>query len=657
MTSHGKIACLLLALCGVLALNLYGAKRQTFAPSYAWKLLPPLGVREPATIDTLFENYSMRFVPQLGSRAWAATGNYCAEGRNMVFMERKPMSDFYFQDAIERWLPSLDKMRFYNTRIPMTLLSYNFGGGQQNGQDALNMVFSGNVNSKLQIGALLDYLYSKGSYQNQAAKDFNWGFSGSYISNRYEFQGFMYHYNLLNKENGGITDPLYITDPAEVQGGNNSVNPLDIPTNLTKAHNRVKGTQIYLNNRYKLGFYKEEQVSDTTVKRTLVPVTSFIWTLDYRDNKSIFRNYDASQNLSFWPDTYLNPNFTRDYRTFWSLKNTLGVALLEGFNKWAKAGLSLFATYELRHYGFKSFTDEAVGEGVAEQMKGIPFPEMIRSQRQSLLWVGAQITKQQGRIINYDATGEIGLVGPAAGEIKIDGNIYTHLPLLGDTVDVTAFGRFTNLAAPWLMQHMWSNHFMWNNDFSKTSAFRIGGALSIPWTNTTLSIAAENIQNHIYFNENALPAQCGSSVQIFSATLQQDVHFKAFHWENKVTYQTSSRQEVIPMPKLALNSNMYLRFRIATLHVQLGVDCDYFTSYKGVDYQPATMVFYNQRKVDIGNYPFLCAYANFKLSKVRFYVMMSHLNQGWTGTNYFSMPLYPMNPRRFQLGLSIDFAN
>ena len=51
-------------------------------------------------------------------------------------------------------------------------------------------------------------------------------------------------------------------------------------------------------------------------------------------------------------------------------------------------------------------------------------------------------------------------------------------------------------------------------------------------------------------------------------------------------------------------------------------------------------------------------YANMRLSKVRFYVMMSHINQGILGgDNYFSLPHYPLNPRRFQLGLSVDFAN
>ena len=46
-----------------------------------------------------------------------------------------------------------------------------------------------------------------------------------------------------------------------------------------------------------------------------------------------------------------------------------------------------------------------------------------------------------------------------------------------------------------------------------------------------------------------------------------------------------------------------------------------------------------------------------KLSKARFYVMFSHVNQGWFGNDYFSMPDYPLNPRRFQLGVSVDFAN
>ena len=121
------------------------SKEPVVAPSYAWKLLSPLGLREEATIDTLFEDYSRRFIPSEVSDAWASTGNYGGPGMNMIFDERPAMSDFFFRDPLAHWLPSLDKTRFYNTRIPMTLLSFNSAGGRDIAQERLKAIFSGNI--------------------------------------------------------------------------------------------------------------------------------------------------------------------------------------------------------------------------------------------------------------------------------------------------------------------------------------------------------------------------------------------------------------------------------------------------------------------------------------------------------------------------------
>ena len=144
-----------------------------------------------------------------------------------------------------------------------------------------------------------------------------------------------------------------------------------------------------------------------------------------------------------------------------------------------------------------------------------------------------------------------------------------------------------------------------------------------------------------------------------SLRLKQDLHFRAFNWENSVTYQTSSKEEVLSLPKLAVYSNLYFHFKIArVLHVNLGVDCSYYTRYYAPAYQPATMAFHTQHEKLIGNYPLMNAYADFKLKKTRFFVMYSHLNQGlFGGKEYFSALHHPINPSRFQLGLSVDFAN
>lgn len=200
---------------------------------------------------------------------------------------------------------------------------------------------------------------------------------------------------------------------------------------------------------------------------------------------------------------------------------------------------------------------------------------------------------------------------------------------------------------------------MWDNDFGKTRSLRIGGILNIPHTKTRIDVGVENIQNHLYFNDRSMPTQHGGSVQVFSASLNQDFRFKALNWNNRVTYQTSSNQDVIPLPQLTVYSNLYLLFKVAkVLNVQFGIDCDYYTSYNALGYQPALMSFYNQREVKVGNYPFMNAYINMKLSRARFYVLFSHFNQGmFGGSNYFSAAHYPLNPRRFQMGISVDFAN
>ena len=633
------------------------AKKTVVAPSYAWTANPPIGITTPATIDTVLYNYYQQAIPSMESPAYATTGSLGAEGMNMLYFERQPMSDFFFRDAMRAWLPSSTSPKFYNTRIPMTLLSYNSGGGQ----DRLQATFSGNANKQIQIGAMLDYIYSKGCYNYQAAKGLIWGFSGSYMGERYELQASYFHYNLLNKENGGITNDLYITDPAEIQGGTTSVDNKSIPTHLSTAHSRVRGADLTVYNRYKVGYYKDITPDslaelDTTIYE-FVPVSTFNWAIKYVDSKHNFIN-QAPGEARFWENTYLDNYGTYDHTTYWTLTNTLGISLLEGFNKYAKAGLTAFATHQVRRYN--QTTDTITPEiAIEEDLSPYPYPNKIKpNATENLLWLGGQLTKQKGSLLTYNATAKFGILGPVAGDINIDGDVSTRFKLFGDSVTIKGYGLFANEEAPYLMKHYVSNHFIWENDFGKTRRLRFGGELNIPHTKTNINIGVENVQNYIYFNNQCLPTQHSGSVQVFSATLNQNFRVGILNWNNKITYQTSSNKNIIPLPQLAVYSNLFLLFKVAkVLDVQFGIDCDYYTSYYSPSYQPATMSFYNQNEIKVGNYPFMNLYANMKLKKTRFYVMFSHINKGLTGTNYFSMPHYPLNPRLFQLGLSIDFAN
>ena len=258
-----------------------------------------------------------------------------------------------------------------------------------------------------------------------------------------------------------------------------------------------------MNNRYKVGFWEEERdENDSVINKKYIPVTSFIYNLRFISGKHMFRN--TNPNSDFFKNVYLNPEMTADYNSYWSLQNTVGVSLLEGFNKYSKFGLSAYLTYEINKY---TQTLDTLDRASIETLT--PFPEGISSidpkATENKAFVGAQLTKQQGSILRYSATAEFGVIGKAAGDIRVNGQIDTRLPLRFDTIDVQAFGAFRNEATPYLMRNYLSNHFIWQNDFGKERRFNVGGSLTVPRTGTHISAQVENIQNYVYFNNQFLP--------------------------------------------------------------------------------------------------------------------------------------------------------
>lgn len=608
----------------------------------SWNVSEFLGDRSMREVDTLMENYCQEVaIPSLQyGYASAITGNYGAEGVSMLYFDRPQPGPFFFNDAMSAYIPTVESTPFYNSRVPMTLLSYNTGyGNSTQGQDHLKAVFNGNINRKAQIGANAEYILSKGSYENQADKHFNFGINGSYSGEHYQVIALFNQYYSLNKENGGIQNDLYITDPAEIQGGNSKITAKNIPVNLRGAHSQVNGREFWMNNRYRFGFYRENPEDST---RVFVPVSQIFWTFDFNEHRHQFRTKN-SQDMAFWENTFLDDNGTHDDARAMTIRNTVGISLLEGFNKWAKFGLSAYAQHEFNRY---------------RQLCDYSELDIRRISKEHSLYLGGRLSKEQGSLLRYNADARIAVAGHNLGEVEVSGEAQFRVRIRRDTASVRAFAEFDNLHPSFFVDEYVSNHFIWKNNFSMTRRLRFGGEIDIPQTWTNLSAGMENIQNMIYFNNLALPTQHGGNIQVFSASLTQGLHFGIFNWDNTMTYQAVSNKDVLRLPTFSVFSNMYLLFRVATLRVQFGVDCNYMTKYKAQAYQPATMTFHNQDEIYVGNYPMMDAYLNMKLSKVRFYLLLSHFNQGlFGGSNYFSAAHYPLNPRRFMFGLSIDFAN
>lgn len=631
----------------------------------AWTIITPLGDHSPASFDTIPTNYHLSAIPSMVTPAQATTGNLGAPTQTQIFFDRPDRPEFFFLSAIQPWRPTLSTAKFYDVFVPMTLASYTFGGNKDNGQERVGAIFAGNVNRRIGIGANIDYLYSKGMYNYQAVKDINYGFNAYYTGDRYAMQALFYQFNNLNKENGGITDPLYITDPAVLQGGVSKIESKSIPTNLTNAHSRLKGKRFFMTHTYNVGFWHDVEVNDTLTREEYVPVTKFIYSLDYQKAEHVFRNAGATDAKEFWDDFYLwQPGQTVDRTSYSSLTNTFGIAMIEGFRKWAQFGLSAYASYEHRsyrqaNYGWTQPVDEETGEPLETGLTPLPQGVSVApTASQNIIWVGGRLDKTKGSLLTYDADVKFGLTGDCAGDIRAIGNAATNIPMFGDTVMVAARARFTNEAQPYLMRHYISNHFVWDNDFGKTRTFGIGGTLFVPWTDSKVDFDYRTLQNYTYFGVDGMPRQESGAIHVVAASLEQKLSRGIWHWDNRLTLQTSSNKDALPLPAFSIYSNLYVNFTaFRVLNLQVGVDCDYYTRYRGVNYQPATMAFTVGDDWQIGNFPFMDLYVNAKLYKVKFYVLYSHFNQGWFTKDIFSMPLYPVNPCRLLFGLSVDFKN
>ena len=409
---------------------------------------------------------------------------------------------------------------------------------------------------------------------------------------------------------------------------------------------------------------KVEEVIDSTMKKEFVPVTSIIHTFDMSNYDRIYQANGSPTD--YYANTYFNQDKTGrqdsiyDQTKFLQMKNTLALALLEGFNKWAKSGLKLFATHELRRFQMNDLQDS------------MPVMQKVTEHNIS---IGGQLIKSQGKAFHYTAQAELWTVGEDAGQLKADFNTDLNFQLFGDTMTLAAHAHFYRLAPTYYQRHYHSKHFWWDNDdLSKETHTRIEGLFKYQKTKTSLRVAIEEIQNYTYMGMSYTSSttdrkylmaginQHSGNINLLTAQLMQDFKLGPLNWENVITYQNCSNQQVLPLPTLNVFTNLYLGFKIAkVLSVELGACATYFTEYDAPDFCPQLNQFAIQEndesRITLGNYPFIDVYANMHLKRARFFVMMTNAAYGSFNRKSFLTPHYPTDSAVLRLGVSWNFFN
>ena len=626
---------------------------------YMWRLSETLGNRTIIPADTANLNFQNNNLVEGMYGHYNYLGNLGSPRMSRIFFERRDNEPTIFMEPFSSFFVRPDEVKFTNSNVPFTNLTYYKAGNKVNGEERFKSYFSVNVNKRLAFGFNIDYLYGRGYYQNQSTSNFNAGIFASYIGNKYQMQAVYNNFTMKMNENGGIQDDRYITRPEDMAEGKKEYESTTIPVKLEQTSNKNKDFYVYLTHRYRLGFTRETTTvedakspkravandsvplaKDTIITEEFVPVTSFIHTMKVERARHKFSS--AKETEGQYPNAYFNEVASRDSTTAFSVKNVFGIALLEGFNKYAKAGLTAYISHKFSRYE------------LMDTLSRTNFDEQE-------IFVGGELAKQQGKTLHYNVNGEVGIMDKALGQFRVNADLDLNFRLWKDTVNFYARGYVSNTLPSFYMRHYHSNHYYWDNEnMDKEFRTRVEGELNISRWKTNLRAGVENIKNYTYFNQNAMPAQESGNIQVLSATLKQDFRLGILHLDNEVTWHKSSNETVLPLPQLSLYHNLYLLAKIAkkVLTVQLGADVRYFTKYNAPAYTPAIQQFHLQAaddQVEIGGYPIVNVYANLHLKRTRIFAMMYHVNAGMGKGNYFLVPHYPINPRLFKIGISWNF--
>lgn len=600
------------------------------------------------------------------------TGNNYTARQNRIFIDRQSKGQFIFTQPYSYVNCEPDEFHFTNTLSPITNMSYYSCGDKTNGEDRLDALFAVNANKQLGGGIDLNYAYARGYFSNQSTSHFNATFFTSYIGDRYQLHLLLTKRHQKAAENGGITRDDYIVHPERFS---ESYTENEVPTILMSNWNRNDNEHVFLSHRYNLGFYRElpadtatsKSKTDSVPSHHFVPVTSFIHTLELDNHRRSYIAYQTPNN--YYAQTYLANDSIRDNTRYFRLKNTFALALVEGFNKYAKAGLKAFIAHELRRF---QLPDTLLSQAAVLHQKQTPFTQKWTEHNVS---IGGKLSKTEGTMLHYNATAELWLAGEDAGQLKADFDADLNFRFLGDTMQLATKAYVHRLHPIFYQRHYHAHNFWWDNsNLEKEIRTRIEGRFSYRKTRTQLRVAIEEIQNYTYYgmsydhsldaitNLSASVYQKEGNISLLTAQLQQNFAFGPLQWENVITYQNTSDKDVLPLPSLNLYTNIYLHFLVAgVLTVDLGADCTYFTKYAAPDFCPMLNQFAVQQntesRVELGEYPFVNVYANMHLKHARFFIMMANVVNGSANRKAFTTPHYPTDGSILRFGISWNFFN
>ena len=516
----------------------------------------------------------------------------------------------------------------YYYRVPTPLTELYFKTAFEQGQQ-LDGFFTVNTSEQFNFSIAYKGVRSLGKYQHILTSNGNFRFSAHYHTKnkRYQIKVHMAAQDVLNQENGGLTDTAIAlfeaNDPEFDDRGR-----LDVK--FENAENKLEGLRFFGMQEYAL-----VPKNDSLAATSLVLGT----TLSYEDK---FYEYRQKAPYDGFGDSYLASSLKKTTK----LEDFQAKAHVR-FENNVLGEVSGFLGYSDYNYGYNSVLELDEGR-ITNRLKG------------NLVQVGASYKKEY-RGFELFGKGAINISGDLDGNYLLGGASYKF------DEDNAVEGQIQiNSAAPnfnFLLYQSDYVNYNWQTQFNNVKTQELRFQLkSNKLMDATVSYTG--IDDYAYFTITSgdsipTPHQNNGRIDYLKVKVEREFRAGSFALMNTLMYQQVLNGEgILNVPQIITRQALYYQdewFEKAAF-IQTGIGFKYFTEYFMNAYDPVLAEFYVQNTKKYGAFPLVDVFFNAKIRQTRIYFEYEHVNQLFNSSNkHYSAPGYPYRDAVIRFGLVWNF--
>jgi len=476
-----------------------------------------------------------------------------------------------------------------------------------------------------------------GNYQRELTSTGNLRIGLNYRTknNRYFVRSHFVTQDILNQENGGLTDRAnqqFIEEIEEIQ------NRASAEVRLRDAENKMDAKRFYLNQ-----YYNIRPGNDSTQNGQI----RLNHIMDFTDKEYSFTQ--ANSTPQFFGTPFENSDLNKEVE-YQNVSNTM---VLSYYQKYL-GRIGFMAKHSNLNYGYNStliFDENSI-------------PNRLETDVISL--GGTYLKTYKG--FKLEGKALYNITGDYDGGYEVHGKASTKI---SDSLQFSARLDLSSTAPNfnWILnQSDYENYNWYNPDFDNVNTQNLGvEAKSEVYGRVSASFT--QIDNHAYFGfEEApegsatdslvRPLQTDLQIRYLKVKAEKDFKYSHFNLANTVMYQNVLEGEsVFPVPEFVTrNSLFYDNFLFdKALYLQTGFTFNYFTSFMSKAYDPILSEFAIQDFQELQSFYTADFFVNAKIREARIYFKLENFTTLIQGNTNFSAPRQPYRDFAIRFGLVWNF--